>query len=81
VAQVGVLDAGVHPVDGVEVGVLPGPAVGIRGPVGDPQGVPPAVAGQLGDVRFLDPSGPVRAGGARAGVIGAALADLPAGRR
>ena len=34
--------------------------------------------GQLGDVRFFDPAGPVRAAGVAAGVIGAALADLAA---
>ena len=34
--------------------------------------------GQLGDVRFLDPARPVRAGSVCAGVIGAALADLAA---
>jgi hypothetical protein len=35
--------------------------------------------GQPGDVRFLDPAGPVRALAVAAGVIGAALADLAAG--
>ncbi|HEX2742864.1 MAG TPA: hypothetical protein VHN16_00480 [Streptosporangiaceae bacterium] len=34
--------------------------------------------GQLGDVRFFDPAGPVRAARIGAGVIGAALADLAA---
>ena len=34
--------------------------------------------GQLGDVRFLDPAGPVRAALIGAGVIGAALPDLAA---
>ena len=34
--------------------------------------------GQLGDVRFLDPAGPVTAFGVAAGIIGAALADLAA---
>jgi hypothetical protein len=33
---------------------------------------------QLGDVRFLDPAGSVRALAVAAGVIGAALADLAA---
>src|SRR5271165_3640648 len=51
-----------------------------RGP--GPQLVPasavPQQPGQLGDVRFFDPARPVRAGQVRAGVIGAALADLPA---
>ena len=34
--------------------------------------------GQLGDVRLFDPARPVRAGQVRAGLIGAALADLAA---
>ena len=34
--------------------------------------------GQLGDVRFLDPAAAVPAAGARAGAVGAALADLAA---
>ena len=34
--------------------------------------------GQLGDVRFLDPAGPVTAVRVAAGIIGAALADLAA---
>jgi hypothetical protein len=38
----------------------------------------PQQAGQLGDVGLLDPAGPVRAAGVRAGVIGAALANLAA---
>ena len=41
----GVLDAGLDPVGGVEVGVLSQPAPGGGGPVGGPQGVPPAVLG------------------------------------
>ena len=113
----GVLDPGLDPVRGVDIGVLPQPALGGGGPVRHPQRVPPAVPGfeqgqlgagmrplaarehahrggpglelvpvrsraqqpgQLGDVGFLDPAAPVRAGDVRAGVIGAALADLPA---
>src|SRR5438094_10482199 len=38
----------------------------------------PQQAGQLGDVGFLDPAGPVPAADVAAGSIGAALADLPA---
>src|SRR5258708_16170741 len=40
-----VLDPGVDPVGGVDVGGLPEPAPGVRAPVGDPQAVPPAVLG------------------------------------
>jgi hypothetical protein len=113
----GILDAGMHPVGGVDAGVLAEPASGARRPVRCPQAVPPAVPGleqgqlcagmrplaaredphrrgpglqlvparagaqqpgQLGDVRFLDPARPVHAAVPRAGVIGAALADLAA---
>ena len=52
----------------------------------DPHGLGPALElvavrpfaqpGQLGDVRFLYPAGPVRAARVRAGAVGAALADL-----
>jgi DDE superfamily endonuclease len=111
----GVLNPGLDPVGGVDVGGLAQPARGGGGPVGGPQAVPPAVCGleqgqlrarvrpltagedphrgrpaaelisagpfaqqlgQLGDVRFLDPAGPVRTLVVAAGVIGAALAPL-----
>ncbi len=50
-----------------------------RGPAGQLVPAPvPEQRGQLGDVRFLDPAPPVRAPGARAGAVGAALADLAA---
>src|SRR5450755_2464079 len=112
-----VLDPGLDPVRGIDIGGLPEPAFSAGGPVRGPQAVPPAVhgleqgqlragmrplaaredphrrgpaaqlvparaaaqqPGQLGDVRFLDPARPVRAGSVAAGVIGAALADLAA---
>ena len=40
-----VLDAGVDPVRGINVGALAAPPFRAGGPVGDPQGVPPAVLG------------------------------------
>ena len=40
-----VLDPGVHPVGGVDVGGLAAPAAHGGGQVGDPQAVPPAVCG------------------------------------
>jgi len=51
----------------------PGPAVQLV-----PARTLPQQPGQLGDVRFLDPAGPVPASGVAAGIIGAALADLAA---
>jgi len=41
----GILDAGLDPVGGVDVGVLAQPALGGGGPVGGPQAIPPAVFG------------------------------------
>src|ERR1019366_7009459 len=40
-----ILDPGVDPVGGVDIGGLAEPASGVRGPVRGPQGVPPAVPG------------------------------------
>ena len=79
----GVLDPCVNAVGGVDVGSLAHPALGVRGPAGDPQGVPPAVCGlEQGELRAgmrplaagEDPhsGGPARPAGRRAARGGAA---------